>query len=382
MRGAVAAGHPLTAQAGARVLEEGGNAVDACVAAAFAAGVSESFLTSPGAGGFMLVHRAQRPDGAARRLLRRRAGARVSRGAEAGEMDAVDVGFGDSETTQPFLIGPASVAVPGRSRGSRRCTGATGACRGASCSTPAIELARAGVELTRPQAHIHAILDPILRSGDEGPPDLQRRPTARGSSPATCCGSRSSPRRSRRSRAAAPPRSTAASGRARWSRRCGTAAASSRSTTSSSYRVVWRRPARVVFARPRGALEPAALVGRRPDRLRPRAARAAARGARRGAPRPSPTLAEVMREQGRARGGGFDARPPPRRARRAAALSGVAPARRSGGSSGAWPASAELAPPGGTTHISVLDADGQRRRALDARPARAPASSCPARGST
>ena len=34
MRGAVAAGHPLSAAAGARVLDEGGNAVDACVAAA------------------------------------------------------------------------------------------------------------------------------------------------------------------------------------------------------------------------------------------------------------------------------------------------------------------------------------------------------------
>ena len=55
MRGAVAAGHPLTAAAGARVLEEGGNAVDACVAAAFAAWVTESPLTGPGAGGFALV---------------------------------------------------------------------------------------------------------------------------------------------------------------------------------------------------------------------------------------------------------------------------------------------------------------------------------------
>ena len=59
MKGAVAAGHPLTAQAGARVLAEGGNAVDACVAAAFAAAVTESPLTGPGAGGFMLVHRAR-----------------------------------------------------------------------------------------------------------------------------------------------------------------------------------------------------------------------------------------------------------------------------------------------------------------------------------
>jgi len=63
MKGAVAAGHPLTAQAGVRVLAEGGNAVDACVAAAFAAAVTESFLTGPGSGGFMLVHRARRRRG-------------------------------------------------------------------------------------------------------------------------------------------------------------------------------------------------------------------------------------------------------------------------------------------------------------------------------
>src|SRR5207342_1818887 len=58
MRGAVAAGHPLTAEAGAQVLASGGNAVDACIAAAFVSWVAESPLTGPGAGGFMLVHQA------------------------------------------------------------------------------------------------------------------------------------------------------------------------------------------------------------------------------------------------------------------------------------------------------------------------------------
>ena len=57
MRGAVAAGHPLTAEAGAQVLAEGASAVDACIAAAFVSWVAESTLTGPGAGGFMLVHR-------------------------------------------------------------------------------------------------------------------------------------------------------------------------------------------------------------------------------------------------------------------------------------------------------------------------------------
>ncbi len=59
MKGAVAAGHPLTAKAGAEVLAEGGNAVDACIAAAFVSWVAESTLTGPGAGGFMLVHQAR-----------------------------------------------------------------------------------------------------------------------------------------------------------------------------------------------------------------------------------------------------------------------------------------------------------------------------------
>ena len=48
-RGAVAAGHPLVAEAGLRILEEGGNAIDAGVAAVFAASVVE--MGSFGAGG-------------------------------------------------------------------------------------------------------------------------------------------------------------------------------------------------------------------------------------------------------------------------------------------------------------------------------------------
>ena len=50
MRGAIAAGHRLTAEAGAEILAEGGNAVDACLAAAFVSWVAESPLTGPAAG--------------------------------------------------------------------------------------------------------------------------------------------------------------------------------------------------------------------------------------------------------------------------------------------------------------------------------------------
>ena len=48
-RGVVAAGHPLVAEAGLRILEKGGNAVDAGVATLFAASVVE--MASFGAGG-------------------------------------------------------------------------------------------------------------------------------------------------------------------------------------------------------------------------------------------------------------------------------------------------------------------------------------------
>ena len=59
MNGVVAAGHPLTAEAGARVLRAGGNAVDAAIASVLASFAVESPLTGFGAGGFMMVHGAK-----------------------------------------------------------------------------------------------------------------------------------------------------------------------------------------------------------------------------------------------------------------------------------------------------------------------------------
>ena len=167
MKGAVAAGHPLTAQAGARVLEEGGNAVDACVAAAFAGSVCESFLTSPGAGGFMLVHSARKRSAHLADFFVAAPGLGLKR-RRAGEMDAIDVGFGDSETTQPFLIGPATVAVPGAVAGLEAAHRRYGRLPWKELLAPATELARDGIELTRQQAHIHGLLDPIIRHTDEG----------------------------------------------------------------------------------------------------------------------------------------------------------------------------------------------------------------------
>src|SRR5947209_19561513 len=152
MRGAIAAGHPLTAEAGARVLAAGGNAVDACVAAGLAAWVSESPLTGAGGGGFMLIHRSR--DRSTRVLdfftaVPERPGA---------EMEAVDVDFSGGDH-QVFQIGPASVAVPGTLAGLEKAHRRFGSLPWQELVAPAVELARGGVEVTRPQAYLPAVLD-------------------------------------------------------------------------------------------------------------------------------------------------------------------------------------------------------------------------------
>jgi gamma-glutamyltranspeptidase / glutathione hydrolase len=165
MKGAVAAGHPLTARAGADVLAAGGNAVDACVAAAFASWVTEGPLTGPGGGGFLLVYRAR--DGAARLLDFYVAypGDRAVSPADA--MDSIEVDFSGG-STQVFHVGGASCAVPGSALGLETAHRAYGSQPWRQLLQPAIELAYSNLELNESQAYLHRILDSILRFREEG----------------------------------------------------------------------------------------------------------------------------------------------------------------------------------------------------------------------
>jgi gamma-glutamyltranspeptidase/glutathione hydrolase len=166
MRGAVAAGHPLTAEAGARILEQGGNAVDACIAAGFVSWVTESPLTGPGAGGFILVHRAS--DRSDRLLdffvaIPGRGAARV----EPSAMDEVEVPF-DKHTIQLFRIGGASCGVPGVVAGLGEAHRLYGRMPWPELVAPAAEVARNGIDLNPQQAFLHSILDVALRAEAEG----------------------------------------------------------------------------------------------------------------------------------------------------------------------------------------------------------------------
>ena len=55
LNGMVASGHPLASQAGVRIMQAGGNAIDAAIAAAAAVGVVEPAMSGVGGDGFILI---------------------------------------------------------------------------------------------------------------------------------------------------------------------------------------------------------------------------------------------------------------------------------------------------------------------------------------
>ncbi len=160
MKGVVAAGDRLTAEAGAEILKAGGNAFDAAVAACFAAPMAEPALTSAGGGGFLLaVSPGEEPllydffvDVPPKRL-------------ENPDFYPVEVDFGD--TKQVFHIGAGSVAVPGFVAGLLRVHSERGRLPLREVLSPAIDYARRGVKLSKLQASFVKLLEPIFTATEE-----------------------------------------------------------------------------------------------------------------------------------------------------------------------------------------------------------------------
>jgi len=159
--GMIAAGHPLTAEAGARVLRNGGNAVDAAVAAMLTSWVAEPLLTGPGAGGYMLVAGAGEEP-----VLLDFFVAAPGHGAnldERAELVPVEVDFA-GDARQTFHVGASSCGTYGNPAGVAAAIRRWGSMELADLAAPAASLARDGVVVNAQQAEVVQLLEGIMRS--------------------------------------------------------------------------------------------------------------------------------------------------------------------------------------------------------------------------
>ena len=161
MKGAIAAGSPLTVKAGLQALESGGNAVDAAIAATLMAGVAEPLLTGLGGAGMAMV----RMDGAVQAcdLFANTPGLGSEDKGPAG-MDEVTIDFGP--TTQRFLVGCGAAAVPGVPQGLCALHERHARLPLAVLAEPAAMAAEAGVEVLPGFARVCSLLWPILERSD------------------------------------------------------------------------------------------------------------------------------------------------------------------------------------------------------------------------
>jgi len=154
MRAGVAAGHPATCEAGLEVLEDGGSAADAAVAAALASCVAETVMTGLLGGGHAIHWDAAR--GVVENLD---CFVAVPTGSGAEPVELA-VPFG-TELVH-YAVGPASFGVPGVPAGLGVLWRARGRLPWARLFEPALRLAAQGVPM--PPAHVRCLemLAPVL----------------------------------------------------------------------------------------------------------------------------------------------------------------------------------------------------------------------------
>ncbi|MCI5196383.1 MAG: gamma-glutamyltransferase [Candidatus Electrothrix sp. AW5] len=160
----VASGHEAVSGVAALILEAGGNAFDAVVAAGFAGTVAEQMLTSLGGGGFALARTADQQE-----IFFDFFVDTPGLGLEDAQLEPhfypIEVDFGGS--TQEFNIGLGSVAVPGTLKGLLHIHERLGRMPLQEVVEPAVQLAK-GHELNKVQAYFIKILRPILEVSATG----------------------------------------------------------------------------------------------------------------------------------------------------------------------------------------------------------------------
>lgn len=156
-RGAIAAGHPKTAEAGQLIFELGGNAFDAALATMLASFVVESTLTAAGGGGFLLAHTKEKEnilfDFFSQTPLQKKLLEQI-------DFYPVDINFGGA--LQEFHIGLGSIAVPGNILGLFQIHQKLGTLPFSIIAEPAINYAENGFIMTDFNEFSYRLLKPIL----------------------------------------------------------------------------------------------------------------------------------------------------------------------------------------------------------------------------
>ena len=158
MLSGVAAGHPATVSAGIEILEDGGTAADAAVAAALASCVAETVMTGLLGGGHAIYW-----DGREAWALDCFVDVPSGRGAPPVELR---VPFG--EELVHYAVGPGTCAVPGLPGGLDALWRRYGRLPWPRLVEPALRLARVGVPM--PPAHVSclAMLAPVFTMSEQG----------------------------------------------------------------------------------------------------------------------------------------------------------------------------------------------------------------------
>ena len=154
MKSGVAAGHPATCEAGIEILEDGGSAADAAVAACLASCVAETVMTGLLGGGHAIYW-----DAGSKQARNLDCFVTVPSGVGAPLVE-LRVPFG--EELVHYAIGAASCGVPGVAAGMAELWRAHGRLPWERLVEPALRLARDGVPM--PPAHVRCLemLEPVL----------------------------------------------------------------------------------------------------------------------------------------------------------------------------------------------------------------------------
>ncbi len=155
MPGVIAAGGLETAQAGATILKQGGNAVDAAVAATFVSFVAEVGVVHLGGSGLAHIFDPQK---GASYVVDFFSNVPGLAGTPPPQMDFAQVMIDFGATTQSFHLGRASVAVPGNIIGLCQMAAAYGRLPLTQLLQPAISLAQSGIHIAPFQAETCQLL--------------------------------------------------------------------------------------------------------------------------------------------------------------------------------------------------------------------------------